>query len=81
MNLSAEQRTALAGALKEYLESDLDVLLGTFEADDLAEFVIEQLGPWFYNQGVLDARARLSQLMDGIQDELSLLEKASPLDR
>lgn len=81
MNLTSEQRAALTTALREFLDAELDVSLGTFEADDLADFVIEKLGPWFYNQGVLDARARLSQLMEGIQDELSLLEKASPLDR
>ena len=81
MNLTSEQRTALTTVLIEFLDTELDVSLGTFEADDLADFVIEKLGPWFYNQGVLDAQARLSQLMEGIQDELSLLEKASPLDR
>jgi uncharacterized protein (DUF2164 family) len=81
MHLSSEQRTALTSALREFLDAELDVTIGTFEADDLADFVIEKLGPWFYNQGLLDARARLGQLIDGIQEELSLLEKASPLDR
>lgn len=81
MEMTTEQKSRIAAVLREFLEHELDVSIGSFEADDLTDFVVEKVGPWFYNQGVLDSRARLAHLMDGIQDELSLLEKASPLDR
>lgn len=81
MALSAEQRKIISDELRAFLEKDLDVSLGTFEADDLADFVIEKIGPWLYNQGILDARAKLSSMVDGIVEELAMLEQASPLDR
>ena len=81
MTLTNEQKAQIANVLQDFLEQELDVAIGSFEADDLTAFVVEKIGPWFYNQGVLDTRAKLAGLVDGIQDELSLLEKASPLDR
>ena len=81
MTLTADQRNLIASELRVFLENELDVSLGSFESEDLADFVIEKIGPWLYNQGVLDVRAKLSTIVDGIVEELSLLEKASPLDR
>jgi len=79
--VTQEQRKIIADALQRFLEEELDVSIGSFEAADLSDFVIEQIGPWLYNQGVLDARAKLSSSVDAIVEELSLLEKPSPLDR
>lgn len=81
MTLTAEQRNFIASELRVFLENELDVSLGSFESEDLADFVITKIGPWLYNQGVLDARAKLSTIVDGIVEELSLLERVSPLDR
>ncbi len=81
VNLTQEQRTLIATELRQFLEDELDVHVGTFESADLADFVVDKIGPWIYNQGVLDTRAKLSGMLEGIQDELSLLEKSSPLDR
>lgn len=81
MTLTADQRNLIASELRVYLENELEVSLGSFESEDLADFVIEKIGPWLYNQGVLDARAKLSTIVDGIVEELSLLERVSPLDR
>lgn len=79
--MTQEQRKIIADALQRFLEEELDVSIGSFEAADLSDFVIEQIGPWLYNQGVLDARAKLSSSADAIVEEMSLLEKSSPLDR
>lgn len=79
--VTQEQKTIISSELQRFLEEELDVSIGSFESADLADFVIHQIGPWMYNQGVLDARAKLSNTVDGILDELALLEKPSPLER
>lgn len=79
--MTQEQRKIIAEALQRFLEEELDVSLGTFEAADLSDFVVDQIGPWLYNQGLLDARAKLSTSVDTIVEELTLLEKSSLLDR
>lgn len=79
--MTQEQRKIIAEALQRFLEEELDVSLGTFEAADLSDFVVDQIGPWLYNQGLLDARAKLSTSVDTIVEELALLEKSSLLDR
>jgi len=81
MTFTREQKTLIADELKRFVADELGNEIGSFEAEDLAEFVIERIGPWIYNQGVTDARKTLAKHVDGIQDEMSLLEKRSPLDR
>jgi len=79
--MNQDQRTIIAEELRRFLDDELDTSIGTFEAADLTDLVVEKIGPWFYNQGVLDARAKLSNVVDSIVEELTLLEKPSPLDR
>lgn len=79
--LNSEQKRVIAEELQRFLDDELDVSLGTFEAQDLTDFVVDKIGPWLYNKGVMDARAKLKMLAEGLEDELALLEKSSPLDR
>ena len=43
--------------------------------------MVDKIGPWLYNRGVLDAQAKLSASVDAMVEELTLLERSSPLDR
>ena len=79
--MNNDQRAIIAAELQQFLEEELDVSIGTFESADLADFVVEKIGPWLYNQGVLDARTKLGHVIEGMAEELMLLEKPSPLDR
>ena len=55
---SAEDRAVLVDKIKAYCAEELDVELGGFDAGFLLDWIAREMGPAFYNQGVLDAKAR-----------------------
>ncbi len=81
MDFSHEQQELIIKALREFMTDELDTELGRFEITDLFEFISENLGVLYYNKGVLDAQAVLSNRIDTVMEAISELEKTSPLDR
>ena len=81
IELPKETREALARALSRYLKSELDLEVTGFDAVFLLDFVIETLGPHFYNQGLADAQAILARKLDEIGEAIYLVEKPVKLIR
>jgi uncharacterized protein (DUF2164 family) len=73
--LAPEIRADAAKALSRYLKRELDLEVTGFDAEFLADFVTETLGPHFYNQGVADAQALLSKKMDEVAESIWQLEQ------
>lgn len=61
--------------LQDYFANELNYELGSFDAQFLIDFISEELGLYFYNQGILDTQALLSNKFDDIQDLIAQLEK------
>ena len=70
-----EQKDEIIHLLQDYFASELERELGQFEADFLLDFLIAKLGPHFYNKGLEDAQALLSDRMEQITEAISELEK------
>lgn len=75
ITFSAEQSRVLKQKLRRYLETELDIELGDFDAEFLLEFISKTLGAHYYNQGVADAMAVLEDKVDVLRDGLMMLEK------
>lgn len=73
--LPKEARAEAARALSRYLKNELDLEVTGFDAEFLADFVTETLGPHFYNQGVADAQALLSKKVDEVVEAIWQLEQ------
>lgn len=76
-----EQRGVLVERLREYLLDELDVELGQFDADALLDFLDRELGPAYYNLGLLDARAVLADRVGSLSEAIEDLEQATDLVR
>lgn len=72
-SLSTQQKTELTEKLTQYLNDELAVDIGGFDAEFLCDFVIEQFSPHFYNQGIADAQVKMQQQVDLITDALDEL--------
>jgi len=81
IELPKDTREALARALSKYLKDELDVEVEGFDAVFLLDFLIETLGPHFYNQGLADAQAIVSKKADEIGEAIYQLEKPVKLKR
>jgi len=55
--LAENARKQAIAALQEYFRDNLDDEIGDLKAGLLLDFILNELGPSVYNQGLADARA------------------------
>ncbi|MGY5451113.1 DUF2164 domain-containing protein [Agarivorans sp. MS3-6] len=72
---SREQKTALVDKLQAYCEQQLDIEVGQFDAEFLLDFFSEELGAFYYNQGLQDAQVVIQKRMDNVADDLYEIEQ------
>ncbi len=79
IEFSTEERKILARKIKAYISSELDYELGEFDAGFLLDFFVDEVGPYFYNRGLYDAQALLTQRLDTVGEAILDLEKPTEL--
>ena len=72
---SKSDRDAIAQKIQQYFVTELDQEIGQFEAAFLLKIFAEEVGPYFYNNGLQDAQALLKKRMDDIANAIDSLEK------
>ena len=75
MKLSEEINRVLVEKLVEYFEQELDTELGQFDAEFLLQFIANEMGSHFYNQGLYDAQTILQSKLDDINEAIAAIEK------
>jgi uncharacterized protein (DUF2164 family) len=70
VRLSEERRAALVRALQGYFDEHFDEPLSAFRAESLVDFLVDELGPPVYNQGVRDAQAYLQEKLSDLDGEV-----------
>lgn len=70
-----EEKARMVAKLQMYFNDELDHQLGQFDAEFFLDFLGEDIGSYFYNRGVFDAQAVLSQKIDDVSDAIYQLEK------
>lgn len=78
IELNVEQKTIIIKKIQSYMQQELDVELGQFDAEFLLDFFGDHVGSYFYNQGIYDAQQLMSSKIDLINESLYELEK--PVD-
>jgi len=77
IEFTSEQKDAIEEKLKTYFREELDRELGQFEAQFFIDFLIAELGPYFYNQGLYDAKALVEKRVEDITESIYELEKVT----
>ncbi|HWQ29794.1 MAG TPA: DUF2164 domain-containing protein [Negativicutes bacterium] len=70
LQLTKEKREDMVSALKYYFDKERDEELGDLAAGMLLDFIIKELAPEFYNQGVLDSNRYMN---DRVEELLSIM--------
>lgn len=78
IEFDAEQRALIAHRLRDYFRESHDLALGQFDAEFLLDFLTEDIGPHFYNRGVLDAQTILASQTDTLVEAMDLLLRPLP---
>lgn len=75
IKLPREEKEELIARLQAYFEDERSESIGSLAAEQLLDFMIQELGPYLYNKGVADARILLNGKLAQLEDELYVLEK------
>jgi uncharacterized protein (DUF2164 family) len=69
IKITKEQRDEMIAAIKHYFLNKREEEIGELQAGMMLDFILEELAPEFYNQGVLDS---YTYMKDTIEDLLSI---------
>ncbi|MBO9098860.1 MULTISPECIES: DUF2164 domain-containing protein [unclassified Rhizobium] len=73
--LPKEEKAAAVTRIREYFADELDQTIGVLPAEFLLEFFANDIGAFFYNQGLRDAHAALTKQMEDFGEAIYLLER------
>lgn len=74
---SKQLKEELVTKLCVYFEKELNQELGQFDAEFLIDFISQEMGGAYYNQGLADAQSILNSKLDDISHALYEIEKPS----
>ena len=69
IKVTKEQRDEMIAAIKHYFLKSTEEEIGDLQAGLMLDFILEELAPEFYNQGVSDS---YTYMKDAIEDLLSI---------
>ena len=75
---SAQEKEQIILKLQKYFLKELDNELEQFDADFLLDFIAKEMGVFFYNKGLYDAQAVLTERLDTISDAIYEIEQPIP---
>jgi len=75
ITFTREERDIICRKIQLYLHEELDQEVGQFEAGFLLDFFAEEIGPYFYNRGLYDARAILESRLESVDEAIYEIEK------
>ncbi|KGY11666.1 hypothetical protein NM22_14840 [Vibrio tubiashii] len=77
IEFTSQQKQAMSAELQTYLEDELQIEIGQFDAEFLFDFVVAQFGSAFYNKGLADAQSIIERKVVDIADEIYEMEQES----
>lgn len=70
IRLSDDRRAFLRRSIQQYFLDEFDDEISDFRAENLIDFLVRELGPVVYNQGVRDAVAFMQDKLSDIEGEV-----------
>ena len=75
IEFSKEEKQAIGQKICRYFHDELDQEIGQFEAEFLLDFFSKEIGAYYYNRGLNDARTVMESRMESIGDAIYEIEK------
>ena len=79
IELSREARQAAAAGLRKVLIEELEVEVGTMQAEMVLDRLVLDLGPVLYNRALTDARAVIAAKAEDMDEALYGLQRQTDL--
>ena len=75
IRLEQKSKQELVQRLQRYMGDELEIEVGGFDAEFLLDFFAEQVGCFYYNQGLADALSAIENKVQEFSDLVCELEK------
>ncbi len=75
IKFSKEAKDVLVKKIQAYFREELEQDLGQFDSQFLLDFFADEVGPYFYNQGLYDAQSVLTSRLESISEAIYEIEK------
>jgi uncharacterized protein (DUF2164 family) len=81
IKFSREEKEVLTRKIQRYINEELDHEFGGFDSEFLLEFFSKEIGAYFYNKGLLDAKSILDMKLEEVSDAIYEIEKPTPFKK
>lgn len=69
------EKDAIVQKLKDYFSNELGQEIGQFDAEFLLDFFTNEIGGYYYNRGLYDARQIIESKLEDIDEVIYTMEK------
>jgi uncharacterized protein (DUF2164 family) len=70
-----ENKEEIIRSLQNYFYNERSEEIGNIAAENLLDFILKEIGPYFYNQGVKDTKEMVEQKMLSLEEDILSLER------
>ncbi|MGI9286524.1 MAG: DUF2164 domain-containing protein [Pseudomonadales bacterium] len=81
IEFSKAEKEAIVRKIQLYFKEELEQDIGQFDAEFLLDFFSEEVGPYYYNRGLYDARSILESRLEDITEAIYEIEKPTEFVR
>jgi uncharacterized protein (DUF2164 family) len=81
IEFSKEEKSAIVDKIQRYFQDELGQDIGQFDSEFLLDFFSEQVGSYYYNRGLYDARSILEGRLEDISEAIYEIEKPTDYSR
>lgn len=75
IKFSKEEKAQIVPQIQLYFREELDQDIGSFDAEFLLDFFVEQIGGFFYNRALYDVHAHLESKLEAMAESIYELEQ------
>jgi uncharacterized protein (DUF2164 family) len=73
IKLPKENKDQIIDKIKDYFYNERSEEIGDLAAENLLDFVLKEIAPYLYNQGVKDAKVMVEQKMMSLEEDIQSL--------
>lgn len=81
IEFTKEEKEVIVCKVKKYFDTELGQEIGQFDAEFLIDFFSDEVGSYYYNRGLLDARVLIESKLDDIDAGILELEKPTDFNK
>lgn len=81
IEFSAEEKALIVDKIQRYFDQELGQEIGGFDAEFLLEFFSREVGAYYYNQGLSDAKTIIEERLMSVTDAIYEIEKPTTFTR